>query len=781
MTANTCPTCQRPLPADAPLCPVCALLGASAKEDAPTAGMPPLEEIQAAFPELEVLECIGRGGMGIVYKARQPHLDRLVALKILAPELGADPGFAERFSREARTLAKLSHPHIVGIHDYGQRGDHCFLTMEYVDGVNLRQAMRAARFTPEQALALIPDLCGALQFAHDHGVLHRDIKPENILIDTRGRVKLADFGIAQLIGEGPGHLTLTATGSALGSAAYMAPEQIEASGEIDHRADIYSLGVVFYEMLTGGLPLGRFPLPSEKSTAPAGIDDVVLRALEKERDRRYQSADAVRSGIDGASTHKPTQPVKRAADSMEQQRRITRWSLGLSGGGLIGAMVGLVTSPVILGFGAVAFIIGIIGCWWLVIGMKSGRYRVEHRTLLLGTAILPVLAGVVGWLVVSQVAYFPDVIYSEQPWPLLWILVPFAMAVLLCKLPLRLVALRPGEDPSRRVRRFRRWAPVLGTGTLLLSLLIGKHLKAQLDPLAKYHSASFIFRDAKTYGSLSERDLAAVEAAAARAAGEYAAFYQIEFPVHGLDMLSIGFTDRGRWSSERCEQHHASFSQRLRASLPERIRMDRAGDGARADDVSSLLMKLQGYGMEAITVLFGAGAILIIFSGKRATIVCFILGTISVVALQVAPSWPTPSILPPSLEGRPALPELPALENDLSTAELMLDSLIRAAKRKDREAVLNAFAPGTLSETDLAALPQMMKVISNCDQSRPHVKGNLGYITVFLKRYGTQRNIAVSMPLPIASKDGEWRIHGDLSDTIRQMVEWDREAEFAHD
>jgi serine/threonine protein kinase len=187
------------------------LLGA--REDAVPPGAPPVEEIQAAFPELEIFEGIGRGGMGIVYKARQPHLDRVVALKILAPELSADPGFAERFSQEARTLAKLSHPHIVGIHDYGQRGNFYYLLMEYVDGVNLRQAMKAARFTPEQALTLIPDLCTALQFAHDHRILHRDIKPENILIDTHGRVKIADFGIARLLSEGPGRLTLTATGS----------------------------------------------------------------------------------------------------------------------------------------------------------------------------------------------------------------------------------------------------------------------------------------------------------------------------------------------------------------------------------------------------------------------------------------------------------------------------------------------------------------------------------------------------------------------------------------
>ena len=161
----------------------------------------PAEPIRAALPQFEILECIGRGGMGVVYKARQPQLDRLVALKILLPGLEHDPGFAERFSREARALAKLSHPNIVTVHDFGESGGYFWLTMEYVDGVNLRQAMQAARFTPAQALALIPELCAALQYAHDHGVLHRDIKPENILLDAKGRVKVADFGIARMAGD----------------------------------------------------------------------------------------------------------------------------------------------------------------------------------------------------------------------------------------------------------------------------------------------------------------------------------------------------------------------------------------------------------------------------------------------------------------------------------------------------------------------------------------------------------------------------------------------------
>ena len=174
---------------------------------------PSIETVQAAFPQLEVLEFIGQGGMGWVFKARQPKLNRFVALKLLPSSLAErDVSFAGRFEREGQLLARLHHPNIVAVHDSGAAGGFFYLLMEFVEGVNLRQAMRSSRFTPTQALAIVPHICDALQFAHDEGVLHRDIKPENILLDAKGRVKLADFGIAKLIGEHRG--TPSAGGSA---------------------------------------------------------------------------------------------------------------------------------------------------------------------------------------------------------------------------------------------------------------------------------------------------------------------------------------------------------------------------------------------------------------------------------------------------------------------------------------------------------------------------------------------------------------------------------------
>jgi serine/threonine protein kinase len=279
---------------------------------------PTLAEIASAFPALEVLGHLGSGGMGCVYRVRERDSGRISALKVLPRELAADPAFVERFEREARTLSRLRHAHIVGVHGFGQAGGFCFLLMEFVDGANLRQALRSGRFTPQQALALIPPICEALQAAHAQGVLHRDIKPENLLLDAEGRVKIADFGIAKLL-EGPGAsageaYTLTRTGARIGTPHYMAPEQVETPEQVDHRADIYSLGVVFYELLTGELPLGRFPAPSIKAGLDARVDDIVFRALAKERELRQQTADQVKAEVEGlgeTESQERDEPAKR--------------------------------------------------------------------------------------------------------------------------------------------------------------------------------------------------------------------------------------------------------------------------------------------------------------------------------------------------------------------------------------------------------------------------------------------------------------------------------------
>ena len=331
METNTCPTCHAAIPGNAPggFCPACLLRDA---EEPPTYGhsAPPLEEIAAAFPQWEVLELIGQGGMGFVYKVRQPSLDRVVALKILSPELGRDPAFAERFAREARTLGKLNHPNIVTVFEHGEQDGLFYLLMEYVDGVNLRQAMRAGGFTPEQALAIVPGICDALQAAHAQGIWHRDIKPENILLDREGRVKIADFGIARIVGDPLLDFTLTRTGNALGSVSYMAPEQHEKPHEVDHRADIYSLGVVIYEMLTGELPLGRFPAPSKRAAVDSRIDEIVFKTLEKERELRQQSATEVKTDMHRAMAEGDSRkPVPTAGPSTSQGNGLGKLAFGV--------------------------------------------------------------------------------------------------------------------------------------------------------------------------------------------------------------------------------------------------------------------------------------------------------------------------------------------------------------------------------------------------------------------------------------------------------------------
>ncbi len=326
-----CPQCGAELKPDVPegLCPACLLQRGIATEGGAPPGTQPfvpptIPELAKLFPQLEILELIGKGGMGAVYKARQPALDRFVALKILAPRSGDDRDFAERFTREARALAKLSHPNIVGVYDFGraelplgqdapQRVPttpiHYFI-MEYVDGPNLRQIEQAGKLSPREALEIIPQICAALQFAHDEGIVHRDIKPENVLLDKKGRVKIADFGLAKILGQEPNDFRLTGARDVVGTPHYMAPEQVEKPQEVDHRADIYSLGVVFYEMLTGELPLGKFQPPSQRVQVDVRLDEVVLHALEKEPSRRYQQASQVKTAVETIA--RSTTPLSEA-------------------------------------------------------------------------------------------------------------------------------------------------------------------------------------------------------------------------------------------------------------------------------------------------------------------------------------------------------------------------------------------------------------------------------------------------------------------------------------
>ena len=313
----------------------------SGDDTGPAAQPPPAPaEIAPNFPQLEILECLGRGGMGVVYKVRQKSLDRFVALKLLAPERVGDPQFAERFTREAKALAALNHPNIVTIYDFGQAGGFYYLLMEFVDGVNLRQAMKTARFTPEQALAIVPPVCEALQYAHEHGIVHRDIKPENLLLDKTGRVMIADFGVAKMLNAESPDAGFVDSQPA-GTPQYMAPEQKDRH-RTDHRADIYSLGVVLYELLTGELPADKLQPPSRKVQIDVRLDEIVLRALEAKPELRYQTAGEFRTQVETVvSTPGASGRVGHPATPREQlsMPRASRFTLVLLAGPLLALAV----------------------------------------------------------------------------------------------------------------------------------------------------------------------------------------------------------------------------------------------------------------------------------------------------------------------------------------------------------------------------------------------------------------------------------------------------------
>lgn len=282
---QTCRTCGTMYTGDA--CPKCTETIQDTKPQGP----------KPDIPGYEIVGTLGRGGMGVVYKARQTALDRVVALKTLAPDHARDADFQSRFEREAKSMAALSHPNIVAVHDFGQKDGLCFFAMEFVEGTDLRHIIvERKRVPPEDAAHYAAQICDALAYAHDKGVVHRDIKPENILVDARHRVRIADFGLAKIAAaEGPG--LLTHSGAVLGTARYMAPEQMENPSAVDRRADIYATGVVLYEMLTGERPLGQFDPPSKRAPIDRTWDPVVLKALAREPERRYESIADMKAAI----------------------------------------------------------------------------------------------------------------------------------------------------------------------------------------------------------------------------------------------------------------------------------------------------------------------------------------------------------------------------------------------------------------------------------------------------------------------------------------------------
>lgn len=239
---------------------------------------------------------LGSGGMGAVYLARQTGLARRVAVKILHREHGQDYRYPERFCLEAQAMAMLDHPNIVRVHDFGLIGaDYLFFVMEFIEGTDVQHVIAAGGMTPDLALRVIAPVCDALEYAHSRGIVHRDIKPANILLAGDGRVKLTDFGLAKRL-DRPDAL-VTHANMALGTPEYAAPEQHDGLPDIDHRADIYALGVLLYQMLTGAVPRGAWQPASATAGIDARLDGVIVRTLMTDRAQRYQSAGDLKRAI----------------------------------------------------------------------------------------------------------------------------------------------------------------------------------------------------------------------------------------------------------------------------------------------------------------------------------------------------------------------------------------------------------------------------------------------------------------------------------------------------
>ncbi|MEQ1839115.1 MAG: serine/threonine-protein kinase [Verrucomicrobiales bacterium] len=335
---------------------------------------PPPEELQAMLPQYEILGLLGRGGMGAVYKAKQAKLDRTVAIKVL-PETftrGEDKlNFAKRFEQEARAMANLDHPAILSVYDYGETdGGQLYFVMEFIDGMDIHQYLKThgGKLPAEHALAICAHVLDALEYAHKNGIVHRDIKPANILLNREGRVKIADFGLAKKFGDhaDADSPALTMSNVAVGTPDFVAPEALDSDQVPDHRADLYAVGVMLYQMLTGALPRGLVRMPSElRPELDPRLDDIVARAMESSPDHRYQSAASVRADIN--LVLKGPMPRVEAGEPSGAVEAVVPVTTSLRGKK---APTKLTKIPLFLGLGAAALIVvGLV----VIMGGKRGE------------------------------------------------------------------------------------------------------------------------------------------------------------------------------------------------------------------------------------------------------------------------------------------------------------------------------------------------------------------------------------------------------------------------
>lgn len=291
----------------------------------------------------EIEKELGRGGMATVYQAHDPHFKREVAVKVLPGQLTHDPTFRARFAREAQTIAALEHPAIVPVYDYGEENEQPYLVMRLMSGGSLADQIKQGPLPMPEAAQIVNRLARALDYAHSQGVIHRDLKPGNILFDKQHNPYLADFGIAKLM-----EATTSFTGSAVvGTPAYMSPEQVKGGQKIDGRSDVYSLGIILYEMLTGRAPYQADtpiqvlmkhvldPVPAIhdiKPDLPATVDSVVSRALAKDVTDRFSTAGELATAFSTTAGLNPPQiPVFPSQTKQQNQGKIPNWTWAIIG------------------------------------------------------------------------------------------------------------------------------------------------------------------------------------------------------------------------------------------------------------------------------------------------------------------------------------------------------------------------------------------------------------------------------------------------------------------
>ena len=281
--------------------------------------------IGSTLGRYRIIEQLGTGGMAVVYKGYDPFMDRMVAIKTVAPQIVNQPDFVERFRREAKLLAALTHPNILAIFDYAEESGNCYLVTQLVEGDSLADRIRNGLLPLLDTSRILTQIASALDFAHNQNIFHRDIKPSNILLDQHDRVFVTDFGIARMM-EG---LFVQTFGVMLGTPQYMSPEQCQGKPVVTVVSDIYSLGIVLFEMLTGALPFQaetpmavllkqiNEPLPSLRSKGrdlPLSIERVIFKAMAKEPEHRYQSAGAMAEALAQAVREYDETPLRQPDD-----------------------------------------------------------------------------------------------------------------------------------------------------------------------------------------------------------------------------------------------------------------------------------------------------------------------------------------------------------------------------------------------------------------------------------------------------------------------------------